>query len=169
MLGNSIENVVLTSFRVFPDVPASGMYFLTYEVIKKKVAATQPKDKPISKPRELGGTILAGGMGKLIEATDATLSSSKSIHSWNRKLVDWNAARCTEKSTPDGARGDLSGRLERRFQNADEKRGTRCSIQRIRSRYVPCSASKRRVLLGARVLHDFLESICPESLRNYGC
>lgn len=67
----------MTSFRVFSDVPASGMYFLTYEVIKKKVADTQPKDKPISKPRELGGTILAGGMGKLIEAIDATLSSSK--------------------------------------------------------------------------------------------
>lgn len=52
------------------------MYFLTYEVIKKKVAATQPKDKPISKPRELGGTILAGGMGKLREATDVTLSTN---------------------------------------------------------------------------------------------
>lgn len=48
----------------FLDVPASGMYFLTYEVIKRKVAESQPKDKPASKARELSGTIFAGGMGK---------------------------------------------------------------------------------------------------------
>lgn len=40
------------------------MYFLTYEVIKRKVAESQPKDKPASKARELSGTIFAGGMGK---------------------------------------------------------------------------------------------------------
>jgi len=44
------------------DVPASGMYFLTYEFIKKKVAESAPKDKPASKTREMAGTILAGGM-----------------------------------------------------------------------------------------------------------
>jgi hypothetical protein len=49
---------------VISDVPASGMYFLTYEIIKKKVAESAPKDKPQSKAREMGGTILAGGAGK---------------------------------------------------------------------------------------------------------
>ncbi|CRL06506.1 CLUMA_CG019481, isoform A [Clunio marinus] len=44
------------------DVPASGMYFLTYEFIKKKVAESAPKDKPQSKTREMTGTIFAGGM-----------------------------------------------------------------------------------------------------------
>jgi hypothetical protein len=53
----------------FSDVPASGMYFLTYEWIKKKVAATAPKDKPASKTREMGGTILAGGMGEISNQT----------------------------------------------------------------------------------------------------
>lgn len=46
-------------------MPASGMYFLTYEVIKKKVTQSAPTDMPVSKARELGGTILAGGMGEI--------------------------------------------------------------------------------------------------------
>lgn len=56
------------SLLSFPltDVPASGMYFLTYEVIKRKVVESAPKDKPASKARELGGTIFAGGMGKFL-------------------------------------------------------------------------------------------------------
>lgn len=40
------------------------MYFLTYEVIKKKVEESRPKDRPASKGRELAGTIFAGGMGE---------------------------------------------------------------------------------------------------------
>lgn len=40
------------------------MYFLTYEVIKRKVAESAPKDVPKSKSREMAGTIFAGGMGK---------------------------------------------------------------------------------------------------------
>lgn len=46
------------------DVPASGMYFLTYEYIKKKVVDSAPKDKPVTKTREVSGTIFAGGMGR---------------------------------------------------------------------------------------------------------
>jgi hypothetical protein len=40
------------------------MYFLTYELIKKMVAESAPKDKPQSKSREMAGTIFAGGMGE---------------------------------------------------------------------------------------------------------
>jgi hypothetical protein len=41
------------------------MYFLTYEFIKKKVVESAPQDKPKSKAREMGGTIVAGGMGEI--------------------------------------------------------------------------------------------------------
>lgn len=44
---------------VFTDVPASGMYFLTYEYVKSWMT---PKDKEATKGRILLGTIFAGGM-----------------------------------------------------------------------------------------------------------
>lgn len=56
--------LILFFKHIFPDVPASGMYFLTYEVIKRKVADSAPKDQPASKGRQLAGTIFAGGMGE---------------------------------------------------------------------------------------------------------
>lgn len=44
------------------DVPASGMYFLTYEFIKKMVAETVKEGEKITPTREFMGTIFAGGM-----------------------------------------------------------------------------------------------------------
>lgn len=44
------------------DMPASGMYFLTYEFIKKKVAESAPKGEKLTPTREFLGTIFAGGM-----------------------------------------------------------------------------------------------------------
>lgn len=44
------------------DVPASGMYFLTYEFIKKKVAESVPEGEKLTPTREFLGTIFAGGM-----------------------------------------------------------------------------------------------------------
>lgn len=40
------------------------MYFLTYEYIKKKVVDNRDQDKPLTKTREVSGTIFAGGMGR---------------------------------------------------------------------------------------------------------
>lgn len=44
------------------DVPASGMYFLTYEFLKKKVAETVKEGEKLTPTRELLGTVFAGGM-----------------------------------------------------------------------------------------------------------
>ena len=48
----------------YVDVPASGMYFLTYEYIKRKIVESAPEGTKASRSRELGGTVFAGGMGK---------------------------------------------------------------------------------------------------------
>jgi solute carrier family 25 carnitine/acylcarnitine transporter 20/29 len=44
------------------DVPASGMYFLTYEFIKKKVQETAAPGEKLTPTREFMGTVFAGGM-----------------------------------------------------------------------------------------------------------
>ena len=52
--------VLLSLFHV--DVPASGMYFLTYEFIKRKVAQSVEEGEKLTPTREFLGTIFAGGM-----------------------------------------------------------------------------------------------------------
>lgn len=63
---SDINNILVQLYNykfyiiLFSDVPASGMYFLTYEYVK---AWMTPKDKEnASKGRLLLGTIFAGGM-----------------------------------------------------------------------------------------------------------
>lgn len=51
------------SFFSFPDVPASGMYFMTYEVISKKL---KPADEEQSFSKKLLVTIPAGGMAGIL-------------------------------------------------------------------------------------------------------
>lgn len=62
------------------------MYFLTYELIKKMVADSAPKDKPQSKSRQMAGTILAGGMGKL---KVLSLWKSSTIFSPTAGVANW--------------------------------------------------------------------------------
>lgn len=93
---------------IFTDVPASGMYFLTYEFIKKKVAESAPKDKPQSKSRELAGTIFAGGMGEVKCDLFGKLTKLFFLYSWHRELVHWNASRCAKKSLANSSGRNIS-------------------------------------------------------------
>lgn len=43
-------------------MPASGMYFLTYEFIKKKVSESVGEGEKLTPTREFMGTVFAGGM-----------------------------------------------------------------------------------------------------------
>lgn len=51
----------------FSDMPASGMYFLTYEYFKKLITKTEVGEEKASKFRVMLGTIFAGGMAGICE------------------------------------------------------------------------------------------------------
>ncbi|CAO1341340.1 unnamed protein product [Diamesa serratosioi] len=51
------------------DVPASGMYFLTYEYIKRMIVESAPEGQKATRTREIGGTVFAGGMAGIANWT----------------------------------------------------------------------------------------------------